>query len=433
MDMRRYLRLFPLAVSLFLTFAFPSYSQTAALKAIRAEGVKTFTEAQVAALSGLQIGSQVGRKELQDAADLLLRSGLFAKVNYKFDTHNNDVSLTFQVEENHRLPVDYDNFPWFDDSELADAIRKDLPFYDGTLPEGGTVVELAGNSLASFLSSHGLKAEVQHFVLANPLIDAPEQQFQVVGVTQTIASVEFSDPNLASNLAVQQHLSDVRGKPYSRLALDVFLAEAIRPIYLEKGYLRAKIGPAQVRLSGNPNNKFPEAIPVYVPCTPGAVYDWKHAAWHGNNAVSTEALNHALRLNPGDVANGMALEGGWDRVREAYGQQGYLEAKVDPVASYDDQAHTVSYSVGITEGKQFRYHEMTITGMSATGETMIREAWPIRTGDVMDKSVFEQFLTQLESHRETIFKGLPVHYETVGHWLQTDAENGTVDALLDFK
>jgi outer membrane protein insertion porin family len=202
---------------------------------------------------------------------------------------------------------------------------------------------------------------------------------------------------------------------------------------LEKGYLRAKIGPAQVRLSGNPNNKFPAAIPVYVPCTPGAVYDWKHAAWHGNNAVSTEALNHALRLNPGDVANGMALEGGWDRVREAYGQQGYLEAKVDPVASYDDQAHTVSYSVGITEGKQFRYHEMTITGMSATGETMIREAWPIRTGDVMDKSVFEQFLTQLESHRETIFKGLPVHYETVGHWLQTDAENGTVDALLDFK
>jgi hypothetical protein len=71
--------------------------------------------------------------------------------------------------------------------------------------------------------------------------------------------------------------------------------------------------------------------------------------------------------------------------------------------------------------------------MSATGETMIREAWPIKTGDVMDKSVFEQFLTQLESHRETVFKDLPVHYETVGHWLQTNAENGTVDALLDFK
>ncbi len=395
--------------------------------------MKTLTEAQVASLSGLQSGSEVGRKELQDAADLLLRSGLFAKVSYKFDTHNNDVTLTFHVEENPRLTVAYDNFPWFDDAELTAAIRNDLPFYDGTLPEGGTVVELAGNSLASFLTAHGLKAEIQHFVLANPLVDASEMQFQVSGVTQTISSVEFSDPMLKDNLAVQQHLSDVRGKAYSRLTIDVFLAEAIRPIYLEKGYLRAKLGPAQVRLSGDPNKKFPEAIPVYVPCSSGAVYQWKDPEWNGNNALSTETLKHALRLNPGDVANGMTIEGGWERVREEYGHLGYLDAKVEPVAKYDDQAHTVTYSVAISEGQQYRYHDMNITGMSLAGERLIREAWPLKAGDVMDKTAFEKFLLQLESHRESIFKDLPVHYDTVGHWLQTESEKGTVDVLLDFK
>ncbi len=425
----------------FLLFAFLlslalapySYPQTATLKEIRAEGMKTFSEAQIASLSGLQIGSQVGRQELQEAADLLLRSGLFAKVNYKFDTHNSDVTLTFHVEEAPRLPVAYDNFPWFDDSELVDAIRKDLPFYDGTLPEGGTVVDLAGNSLAAFLDAHGLKAEVQHFVLANPLLDSSEQEFQIVGVTQTIASVAFSDTALKPNLAVQQHLSDVRGKPYSRLTVDVFLAEAIRPIYLEQGYLRAKIGPASVRLSGDPNKKFPEAIPVYVPCSPGPVYHWKEVQWQGNATVPSEALTKALRINPGDVANGMNIEGGWDRVREEYGHLGYLEAKIVPVAKYDDQAHTVSYSVAVAEGQQYRYHDMNITGMSLAGERLIREAWPLKPGEVMDKTLFEQLLLRLESHRESIFKDLPVHYETVGHWLQTDPANGTVDALLDFK
>jgi len=423
----------PLAFFLVVALAPKAYPQTATLKAIHAEGMKTFTEAQVANLSGLQINSQVGRKELQDAADLLLRSGLFGKVNYKFDTHNDDVTLTFQVEENPRLKVAYDNFPWFDDEELAAAIRNDLPFYDGTLPEGGTVVELAGNSLASFLAAHGLKAEIQHFVLANPLIDASEQEYQVTGVTQTIASVEFSDPVLKDDLAVQQHLSDVRGKPYSRLTIDVFLAEAIRPIYLAKGFLRAKVGPAQVRLSGDPNKKFPEAIPVYVPCEPGAIYHWKDSAWNGNSAVSTETLKRALRVNPGDVADGMTIEGGWDRVREQYGHMGYLEAKVEPVASYDDQAHTVSYTVTISEGKQYRYQDMKITGMSLAGERMIQDAWPLKPGDVMDKTAFEQFLLQLESHREAIFKDLPVHYDSVGHWLQTDPDKGTVEALLDFK
>jgi outer membrane protein assembly factor BamA len=395
--------------------------------------MKTFSEDQIAQISGLQLNSQVGRQDLQDAANLLLRSGLFAKVNYKYDTHNDDLTITFNIEENPRLPVAYDNFPWFDDSELSDAIRKDLPFYDGTLPEGGTVVDLAGNSLAAFLNARGLKAEVKHFVLANPLLDRSEQEFQLTGVTQTIASVDFSDPTLTNDLAVQQHLAEIRGKPYSRLTVDVFLAEAIRPIYFAKGYLGAKIGPASVRLSGDPNKKFPEAIPVYVSCNPGAIYHWNEVTWHGNTALSSETLNRALRFKAGDVADGMAIEGAWDRVSEEYGHIGYLDAKVEPTPSYDDQAHTVSFTVSIDEGKQYHYREMTITGMSVAGEQLIRAAWPLKPGDIMDKTAFEQLLLRLEAHRESVFRDLPVHYDTVGHWLQTDPQNGTADALLDFK
>ncbi|HXX99719.1 MAG TPA: POTRA domain-containing protein [Candidatus Limnocylindrales bacterium] len=425
---------FPLAFLIFLAHPLNLYPQTAKLKEIRADGMKTFTEAQVAALSGLTIGSDISRKGLQDAADLLLRTGLFAKVNFKYDTHNDAVSLTFHVEESPRLPVTYDNFPWFADSELTDAIRGNFAFFDGTLPEDGTVVDLVGNTLASFLTAHGLKAEVRHFVLANPLLDSSVQEFQLEGVTQTISSIEFTDTGLMNNLAVQQHLPEIRGKPFSRLTVDVFLAESIRPIYLEQGYLRAKLGPAEVRLSGNPNNlKFPEDIPIYVPCAPGALYHWKESQWSGNNAVSSETLKRAVGLKPGDVANGMTIEGAWDRVREAYGHLGYLESRVTPVVAYDDQAHTVSYAVDIAEGKQFHFHELVITGMSLAGERLIREAWTLKPGEVMDKEVFERFLTTLESHRENVFKGLPVHYDTVGHWLQTDSEKGTVDVLLDFK
>jgi len=129
----------------------------------------------------------------------------------------------------------------------------------------------------------------------------------------------------------------------------------------------------------------------------------------------------------------MKIEGGWDRIREAYGHLGYLNAKVSPVASYDEQAHTVSYMVDITEGKQYRYHDMVVTGMSLAGERLIREAWPLKPGDIMDKTAFEQFLLRLENHRESIFKDLPVHYDSPGHWLETNPEAGTVDVLLDFK
>jgi len=428
------LRLFlPLASVLF--FALPNLinAQTATLKEIQADGLKKLTEEQVISLSGLSTGSQVGRKELQDAADALVRSGLFAKVSYNFTTHNDALTLTFHLDENPRLPVSYDNFPWYADSELGDAIRKDLPLYDGTLPEGGAVVEQAANSLQAFLAAHGTNVQIVHAVLLSPLTDGSFQQFRVEGVAPQIASMEFSDAHLKESPTVQQHLPEILGKPYSHLAIDVFLAEAIRPVYQEDGYLRAKIGPAEVRLSGNPSQKLPEQIPVYVPCQPGPVYHWNGVEWGGNQVLSAITLTTTLGLKPGDVADGMIIEMGWDRIREEYGQRGHMEAKLTPTATYDDQAHTVSYAVLITEGPVFHFNQMTITGMSLAGERLIREAWPAKPGDVFDKKVFEQFLNRLEIHRDTIFKDLPLHYDTVGHWLQTDPAKATVDVLLDFK
>jgi outer membrane protein assembly factor BamA len=112
---------------------------------------------------------------------------------------------------------------------------------------------------------------------------------------------------------------------------------------------------------------------------------------------------------------------------------GFLEVKLSPVPVYQDQTHKVSYNVAVAEGTQYHYNAMTITGMSIAGEKLIRDAWPQNPGDVFDKKVFDDLLTRLQLHRDTVFKQLPIHYDTVGHWLQTDPTKGTVDVLLDFK
>jgi len=412
----------------------PQQSPTAALREVRVDGAKHLTEPQIVSLTGLALGTQVGRKELQDAADALVRTGLFANVSFKYDTHNDNLVVTFHIGENARLPVSYDNFPWYADSELNDAVRKELPFYDGNLPEAGQVVERAAAVLKAFVATRESHVEITHQVVPSPLSDGSEQQFKVEGPVPKIAKLEFSDPKLTEDLAVRAHITEIVGHPYSRMTIDIFLAEQIRPIYQQQGFLQAKIGPAEVRLSGNPNQqKLEEQIPVYVPCVPGAIYKWKGVEWKGNAAISSITLTNTMGMKIGDVANGQSIEGGWERVREEYGQRGFLEAKVTPVASYDDAAHTTSYEVSIVEGLVFHYGSMTISGMSLAGERMIQEAWSMKTGDLFDKKVFEDFLFKLESHRELIFKELPVHYDTVGHFLQTDPAKGTVEVLLDFK
>jgi len=166
---------------------------------------------------------------------------------------------------------------------------------------------------------------------------------------------------------------------------------------------------------------------------PGAVYHWKGVEWSGNDVLSSITLSNTFGLKFGDVADGMAIEAGWDGVREQYGRRGYMQAKVDPTAAYDDSAHTIAYTVRIVEGKPFRFGSMVITGLSVNAERHLREAWPIPPGELFDKAKFEEFLTKLQAHSPDIFKDLPIHYDEVGHWLQSDEAKGTIDVLLDFK
>ena len=435
--MLRYFRPCLGAISFFLLPAgFPIQAPdavTAPLREVHADGEKLLNEAQVIAITGLVTGAQIGRNDLQTGADRLVQSGLFAKVSYNFQTKYAGILVTYHVQEAPRIPVYFDNIPWFSDSELGNAIRNKFPFFDGTLPEAGAVVDQASEAVKDLLSTRGLQVSLEHTVIANPSGEGNVQEIMVEGAALQIAKLEFGDPSLAASKAVQQHLSEIVGKPYSRVTIDLFLSEAIRPIYLQQGFLRAKLGPPEVRLTGDPNQKLPSQIPVYVPITSGAVYRWKDIHWTGNTLVSEFTLDGLLGIKQGEIADGMQVEAGWDRAREEYARRGYLEAKLDALPAYDDQAHTVSYSVSIQEGPQFHFGKMVLTGISPAAERKLHAAWPIAAGEIFDKAKFEELLAKLQTHQEQVFGELPVHYENVGHWLQTDAGSGTVDVLLDFK
>jgi outer membrane protein assembly factor BamA len=421
-----------------LTAGFPASAQTpdataAILREIHAEGEKLLTEAQVVAITGLLPGAQIGRNDLQAAADKLVQTGLFAKVGYNFQTRLTGLLVTYHVEESPRIPAYFDNLPWFSDSELRDAVRTKLPFFDDTLPEAGAAVDQAADAVKELLSSHGLQVSLEHTVVANPAGEGNVQEMRIEGAALQIAKLEFGDSSLSASKTVQQHLSEIMGKPYSRMTIDLFLSEAIRPIYLQQGFLRVKLGPPEVRLTGHPSQKLPAQIPVYVPVVPGPVYRWKEVHWTGNALVSEFTLNGLLGSKPGDLADGMQIEAAWDHVREEYAHRGYLDAKLDPVPSYDDQAYTVSYSVSIQEGLQYHFGKMILTGISPAAERKLLASWPFTSGQVFDKAKFEELLVKLQTHQEQVFGELPVHYENVGHWLQPDASKNTVDVLLDFK
>lgn len=429
-------RFFASCALLFLSFSAGAQSpapSTATLEKIQCDGFKKLTNDQVLSITGLHIGDQVTRDSLQAAADKLVHSGLFANVKYDFHTRGDQLTVNFHVVENSLLPVFFDNIPWFDDSELAAAIRAQNSAYDGTLPESGPLVDEAASAIKALLATHKLDVTVEHQVMSNPIGDGNVQGFTIEGASLQISTIGFGDPSLDQDRAVQAHLGELRGKPYSRLTIDTFLTEQVRPGYIKKGYLRLKLGPPEVRLTGAPTEKLPDKIPVYIPVEAGPVYQFAGVQWSGNAIIPADALNSIFGVKSNDVADGEKIFSGWDRIQEEYGHHGYLDAKVEHVESFDDTAHTVSYKVHITEGSQFKMADFVLTGLSTAADRRIHETFPIQQGELFDKIKFEAYLSRLQNKPAQIFGDLPVHYQEVGHWLRTDPAKGTVDVLLDFK
>ena len=398
------------------------------LASITATGSRRYKSPEIAKATGLQSGKTITRDELQLVADRLARLGIFTNVQYKFSSGPGGLAVDFEVSDAPTIPVTFDNFPKFSDDELGAAIKNAVVLFDGTAPENGTILATVSNAIEELIATRGLHATVAHSVVTSPT--GRVQQFRIEGDVLRVAQVEFSDPLAKSDPAIQQGVSQIVGKPFSRSAIESFEFEQIRPIYLTHAFLRVKFAPPTARFEGDPTKPLPDKIYVLAPIEPGPAYTWGGVEWTGNSVISTAALDKFVELKAGEVADGVKMEAGWNRATDAYGAQGYLDAKLTPTPHYDDKAARVSYTVSVSEGPQYRMGELVLTGLSLEGERRIRAAWQIPKGAVFNEGVYDEFVAH---GTKVAFSGLPFHYERIGRFLQKEPQAGTVDVLLDFQ
>jgi outer membrane protein assembly factor BamA len=411
----------------------PNSSKTAKVAAITVSGTQKYPADQIIAASGLKPGDIVTAEQIQGAADRLSALGIFSAVNYRFSSNLDAISIEFQVQEARTYPISFDNFPWFTDEEFAQAIRQEVGLFTGEAPESGTMLDEISLVVENMLASRKIKANVTHRLLAQPVGDGMIMQVRADIPGFRIQSVQFGDVVAANSQPLKDRISDIKGQPYSRFAIEVFENEHLRPLYVSKGYLRAKIGPPQGQATADSGDPTKIGVDILIPVTTGPVYSYTGVSWQGNTAIGTANLDGAVELKPGDPVDGMKMEALWRKVELAYASHGYLDAKLEPHPQFDDAAHRVSYRVTVVEGPQYRMGEMVVTGLSLDAEKRLRQSWLIAPGQVFDDGYFEKLTTELAKPSVTIFGEMPIHYTQFGHFLRPDLSKHTVDVLLDFK
>jgi outer membrane protein insertion porin family len=403
---------------------------TARLVSVEVTGSHRFASNDIVGVTALRPGGDVKKEDLQAAADALAQQGLFASVQYRFSSVPTGVKVEYQVTDAPSVPVTFDNFPWLTDDEIDSALKTSVVLFDGRAPQSGAILDKMSIALQKLVAERGVHEAVSHNLVTGPDNKQLVQLFRIEGPVLKVQGVEFSDPLAANDRGIQQGLPTLIGKPFSRATFELFEFEQVRPLYLSHAFLRVKFGRPLPRFTGNPNGPLPDSVIVVAPIDPGPPYTWGGVAWNGAKLVRSAELEKLVELRPGEVADGLKVEGTWQQVRDAYARLGYLDADVNPVPQFDDAAARVRYTVTITEGPQYHMGKLVLTGLSLEGERRIRVAWTMVPGAVFDKEAYEDFLSTGVTHA---FQGLPFHYQKIGRFLQEDPNTGKVDVMLDFQ
>lgn len=408
----------------------PAQQATAQLLSLAATGSTRFSSDQIARATNLKVGDSVTREDLQRGADRLVALGSFATVHYRFSSVGTGVKVEYQVSDAPGVAVWFDNFPWLTDDELVSELKNTVFLFDGTAPEHGTILDEMSSSLEKLLERHGVFASVKYEISTSPVSNHDVVQFSVQGAGLNVKSIVFDDTIAKNDRGIHERLSDLVDKPFSRSAIQTFEAEQIRPVYLAQGFLRVQFPPPVAHLEGSPTRNGPNPVDVVAPISPGAAYTWGGVTWIGITPATTATLDKLATLKPGELADGMLIEGIWEKVRAAYQRQGYLDMTLEPEAHFTDSAKQASYTCSITEGIQYHMGKLILSGLSLEGERRIRAAWKLVPGAIFNEPAYEDFLV---NGVKAAFMGFPAHYEKIGRFLQKDSKTGVVDVLLDFQ
>jgi outer membrane protein insertion porin family len=360
------------------------------LDKIEFKGLERVKEPEALEKSGLAAGQSVSLDDVEAASNRLLASGLFTNLSYKLKGKTDSALLVFEVvERKWTMPVAFDNFVWFTDEELNEAVRRKLPAFDGTAPESGGVTEQIRLALAELLNERKIEGAVQYDLSENPVDRKVSHLFSVKGPGLRVCKINYAGARAVPEEQLVTKSGGIFDNDYSRAYVGGFVESNLLPLYYERGYLRASFSPSKVAVESTPECK---GVTVSMSVDEGSIYVWDKAVWEGAEGLTAQELDAALGMRNKEVANAVKIATGLGRVRKAYGRKGYIAARVRPETQFDDTERTVSYLFRVNEGPQYRMGELTIVGLDEAATNNLRGRWRLLSKEVYDEGYIDEFI-----------------------------------------
>ena len=186
------------------------------LAKIEFTGLARVKPEEALAASGLAVGQELDIAAIDAAADKLLQSGLFAKLGYSVKGTSAAATVVFAVEESKRgVPVVFDNFVWFEEDEVLEAVRRKVPSFDGVAPAGGTMSDAIKAALQALLRERKIEGVVE-YTLSSDVAGRQEHLFLVKGAALRVCELRYPGAGGITEKELIENSSGIFNNDYSR-------------------------------------------------------------------------------------------------------------------------------------------------------------------------------------------------------------------------
>ncbi len=159
--------------------------------------------------------------------------------------------------------------------------------------------------------------------------------------------------------------------------------------YLDKGYLKARIGSPKVEVSKEKNGMI-----LTYNIDEGDQYRIGEISFEGDILTTKEELIKMLNTMSGNVYSQSIIEADLQRLNEFYGNQGYAFTNINPQTGLHEDVKTSDIRFVIEKGPKVFVEKINITGNTTTRDKVIR-----RELKVVENSLYNESLVRLSKRK----------------------------------
>lgn len=332
----------------------------------------------------------------------LYRTGLFEYIEVKRDfAEQRTVNLIFELRPKYR--VGSVRFEGNDRVRTRRLVRETSVRENAALDE--RLVRLDAEALHQFYQSRGFsEAEVTYDIERNPDTGMGAVTFEIEeGARVRISGIEFNGNESLSDRSLRRVMETRRWHLFSwltgrgRFEDDVFEddLDRLRDYYREEGFLDVEITEGDVTFEQPEENR----LVITVDIRERRRYRVGQISLGGNELYGEEELRGALELNSGDVFVPSQFDADIERLRDYYGQDGYLDTQVRSHRRPNVQTGNIDLEYEIIEGGKHYVESVQIEGNTKTKSVVIVRELGLGPGDVFNTVRMKSSQRRLENTR----------------------------------